>query len=63
MNNGKLHYIDRLKGLLMLLVIMGHLYLFCYEETSTTLNQMIRWTHMPVFLYLSGWVISTPPPT
>lgn len=55
-------YIDRLKGLGILLMIAGHLYIFCYNETSTTANEMILWTNMPMFLFLSGCVISTPPP-
>lgn len=54
-------YIDRLKGLGILLMIAGHLYIFCYNETSTTANEMILWTNMPMFLFLSGCVISTPP--
>lgn len=58
---GKLRYIDRMKGLGILLMIAGHLYTFCYDETSTTANQMIRWTNMPMFLFLSGCVISAPP--
>lgn len=58
---GKLRCIDRMKGLGILLMIAGHLYTFCYDETSTTANQMIRWTNMPMFLFLSGCVISPPP--
>lgn len=57
----KIRYIDRMKGLGILLMIVGHLYTFCYDETSTAANQMIRWTNMPMFLFLSGCVISTPP--
>ena len=60
-SQAKLRYVDRLKGLGILLMIAGHLYTFCYDETSTTANQMIRWTNMPMFLFLSGCVISTPP--
>ncbi len=52
-------YLDSLKGLLILLVIIGHLgYAKC---TSTIVYDIIYSFHMPFFIFLSGIVIETIP--
>ncbi|MBP3471750.1 MAG: acyltransferase family protein [Paraprevotella sp.] len=57
----RLNYIDRLKGFAILLVVMGHLYLFPMHPNDTFIYRVIQSFHMPLFLFLSGYVIFTPP--
>lgn len=54
-------YIDRLKGFTILVVVMGHLALFSLDTGSTTVFRIIQSFEMPLFMFLSGLVISTPP--
>ena len=54
MNNRNL-YIDVQKGLLMVLVIIGHLSYFEYESRTITL---IYSFHMPAFLIISGYLLN-----
>lgn len=63
----RIPYIDSLKGLAILLVVMGHV-LACYhndfnQALSVDSNSMILWKfiygfHMPLFLFLSGFVFN-----
>lgn len=51
--------IDALRGLLMLLVIMGHIiqYILCKETYQTNLwFKLIYSFHMPLFMFISGYV-------
>ncbi|MBQ9186316.1 MAG: CotH kinase family protein [Prevotella sp.] len=61
----RLHYIDKLKGLAMLLVVMGHTIYFCtYHEQypfHDDIFSVICTFHVPLFFFLSGVVIKTPP--
>lgn len=59
--NGRILYVDRLKGFAILLVVMGHMYLFSMHPNDVFIGKMIQSFHMPLFLFLSGFVISTPP--
>lgn len=54
MGNNRIAYIDRLKGLAIILVVIGHLL-----KTGETgmLYQFIYSFHMPLFMFLSGFVI------
>lgn len=50
-------YIDKLKGFLILLVVIGHIgYANC--TTMTVVNDVIYSFHMPLFIFLSGFVVS-----
>ena len=63
-------YIDQLKGVAMLLVVMGHVLgfdFFSWETLQGTfLNNLITSIQMPLFFFLSGLVVKkqeiTPPP-
>jgi fucose 4-O-acetylase-like acetyltransferase len=55
----RLQYIDRLKGLAIILVVMGHIIGFSQPEDG--INTFIYTFHMPLFMFLSGLVISAPP--
>lgn len=57
LNMEKFNYIDRLKGFAILLVIMGHMYLFPMHPNDDFIFRIICSFHMPLFLFLSGFVI------
>ena len=64
MDNHRILYIDKLKALAMLLVVMGHTIYFCtwHEELpDDTVFSIICTFHVPLFFFLSGFVISRPP--
>lgn len=60
MNNTHFFFIDRLKGFTILLVVMGHVGLFSMHPFDTSIFRFISSFHMPLFMFLSGWVISPP---
>ena len=53
------HYIDRLKGIAILAVIMGHFLLFVLGKKGILL-EIIGSFHMPLFMFLSGIVATAP---
>ena len=60
----RLPYIDKLKALAMLLVIMGHTFYFCMYHESDFRNpifSIICTFHVPLFFFLSGFVINRAP--
>lgn len=57
----RINYIDRMKGLAILLVVLGHVYSFVMGAESSEVNRFIYSFHMPLFMALSGYVAFTPP--
>lgn len=57
----RLVYIDRLRGLAMLSVVMGHFSLWCLENENAFTYNFVYSYHMPLFMFLSGIVIKTLP--
>lgn len=55
----RIHYIDRLKGFAILLVIMGHVYGMALDLTNEIVYKVICSFHMPLFMFLSGLVASS----
>ena len=57
-------YIDRLKGLAIILVVMGHVLLYCCcscdfpRAMADFIGKGIYSFHMPLFMFLSGIVVS-----
>lgn len=51
----RIHYIDTLKGVAIVLVVIGHLLSFSFG--SNALYTMIYTFHMPLFMLLSGCVV------
>lgn len=49
MNENRLYWVDKLKGLGMILVLIGH------TSISSSLNKYIYTFHMPLFFFLSGY--------
>ena len=54
----RLEYIDQLKGLAMLLVVIGHIIVFCGLGYENTFVKHITMMNMPLFFFLNGLVIS-----
>lgn len=65
MSEKRLLYIDKLKALAMLLVVWGHTMYFCMYHEQAGINDpvlsIICTFHVPLFFFLSGVVIATPP--
>lgn len=55
----RIQYIDRLKGLAIILVVMGHV--FGFSPPDDGIIAFIYTFHMPLFMFLSGLVIAAPP--
>lgn len=55
----RINYIDRLKGLAILLVVMGHVYGMALDLTETIVYRVIASFHMSLFMFLSGLVASS----
>jgi len=58
----RIQYIDRLKGVAILLVVAGHLMCFCTKGDWNPIYEVICSFHMPLFIFLSGIVFSHTPP-
>lgn len=56
----RFRYIDRLKGLAILFVILGHYVIFVLHQKDIVL-ELIGSFHMPLFMFLSGLVIGEIP--
>lgn len=54
-------YIDRLKGFAILTVVMGHFVQWGLYIKNDIIVSLISSFHMPLFMFLSGLVISAPP--
>ncbi|MDE6137262.1 MAG: acyltransferase family protein, partial [Muribaculaceae bacterium] len=53
----RLHYFDRLNGIAIFMVVMGHVIAFCVRGIdSTPLFKFIGAIHMPLFFFISGWM-------
>ncbi len=54
MNMERIEYIDFMKGIAIFLVVLGHVYQFCFKDTGQVF-QFIYIFHMPFFFLLSGY--------
>jgi len=52
----RINHIDRLKGLAIILVVMGHIYTFSMHGSTSIVGTFIGSFHMALFMYLSGYV-------
>ncbi len=55
MNNDRAKYIDILKGIAIILVVLGHVELFLVKQTSIIIT-VIATIHVPTFIFLSGFL-------
>ena len=59
----RLAYIDNLKGLLIMLVVLGHcIQMICADFSNNIVFRYIYAFHMPLFMALSGYVCCRPDP-
>lgn len=54
--SGRINYIDRMKGMAIFLVVMGHVFFFGFEQSDSIVFKAISSFHMPLFMFLSGLV-------
>lgn len=52
----RIDYIDRMKGLAIYLVVMGHVYGMAFSQSNDLFYKYISSFHMPLFMFLSGLV-------
>lgn len=52
----RIDYIDRMKGLAIFLVVMGHVYGMAFAQPEDVAYRVISSFHMPLFMFLSGLV-------
>lgn len=52
----RIDYIDRMKGLAIFLVVMGHVYGMAFAQSADVVYRVISSFHMPLFMFLSGLV-------
>lgn len=52
----RIDYIDRMKGLAIFLVVLGHVYYYAFERSNSILSAFVGSFHMPLFMFLSGLV-------
>lgn len=50
----RIEYVDKLKGLAIILVVMGHIAEKSMNITTTPFNIFYGSFHMPLFMFLSG---------
>ncbi len=56
MNSTRLQYFDQMKGIAILLVVIGHVVQFGYGFNPSDVVNMLGVFHMPVFFYISGYL-------
>ncbi len=61
MDKPRLAYIDRLKGLGILWVVIGHFTIYPLEISDDMIRTIASTFHVPLLFFLSGYVIHTPP--
>lgn len=52
----RIDYIDRMKGLAIFLVVMGHVYGMAFAQSDDVAYRVLSSFHMPLFMFLSGLV-------
>lgn len=52
----RIQYFDQMKGIAILLVVIGHVVQFSFGYTSSNVVNMLSIFHMPIFFYISGYL-------
>lgn len=58
MGNPRINYIDRLKGIAILAVVVGHISFFSFHHFEAVVGNFVSSFHMAIFIFLSGLMIS-----
>ena len=56
MSCNRLEYIDALRGLTMLMVVIGHIELFSFGEGIFLCTPIYKYIQMPLFFFISGYI-------
>ena len=59
----RLAYLDQMKGVAILLVVIGHVLLFSFGKSGNSVFRMLSIIHIPVFFYVSGYLAYRSIPT
>ena len=54
----RLTYFDQMKGIAIILVVIGHVMQFSYGYNPSEVVKMLSIFHMPIFFYVSGYFMS-----
>ncbi len=52
----RIQYLDQMKGVAIIFVVIGHIFLFTPGASSTQVDTMLSIFHMPVFFFISGFL-------
>ena len=52
----RINYIDRMKGLAILVVVLAHVYLFAFGMGNSAVFRFCISFEMPLFMFVSGFV-------
>lgn len=61
MNQTRIAYLDSMKGLAILLVVIGHVMQFSFGKNPSDVVTMLSIFHMPIFFYISGYLLYKEP--
>lgn len=56
MAKARIHYIDALRGVTMLLVVFAHVLTFGFDMQDTFISQLFITFRMPMFFFISGYI-------
>lgn len=54
--NSRIYYLDQLKGLAIILVVVGHVMQFVFGFNQSLLVDFLAIFHMPLFFFISGYL-------
>ena len=54
--NNRINYIDRMKGMAMLVVVLAHVFLFTFDMSDSLVFKFCASFEMPLFMFVSGFV-------
>lgn len=56
MNSCRINYIDRMKGMAILIVVLAHVFLFSFDMSDSIIFRFCASFEMPLFMFISGFV-------
>ena len=55
--NSRISYFDQMKGVAIILVVVGHIMQFAFGYSQSDVVRMLGIFHMPIFFYISGYFL------
>lgn len=56
MQQGRIEYIDAMRGVTMILVVYSHVCMFCFGDYFMAFNKVLFLLRLPCFFFISGWL-------